>query len=144
MEDHAPRPVTELPADLPSLITRLREEGSQLGDESIIPDKNKKQELPELEPATVDHLDRHRTDLPDAEQAQRHAIERLEGEDLLFDVPVLEEPTDQAVEEDPGRPTPEVPALPPKSMHEGISSGHILCLRATGMETDGYGYYSTC
>jgi hypothetical protein len=41
MKDHPPRPVTELPADLPSLITRLREEGSLLGDESIILDKNK-------------------------------------------------------------------------------------------------------
>ncbi|CEL11976.1 hypothetical protein ASPCAL15070 [Aspergillus calidoustus] len=108
-----PRP--ELPADLPSLITRLWEEGSQLGDESIIPDENKPQELPELEPATVDHLDsvgggtaagvvkpglsqqeteQHRADLPDPEQAQRQAIERQGGEDLLFDVSVLEEPTD--------------------------------------------------
>jgi hypothetical protein len=134
MEDHASRPVTELPADLPSLITRLREEGSRLGDESIYPDKNKTQKLPGLEPTTVDHLDgvgsgtaagivnpglsqqeteRHRADLPDPEQAQRQAIERQEGEDLLFDDPVLEEPTDQAVEEDPGKPTPEVPALPP-------------------------------
>jgi hypothetical protein len=65
-----------------------------------------------LEPATVEHLDQHRADLPNPEQAQRQAIERQEGEDLLFDVPMLEEPTDQAVEEDPGRPTPEVPALP--------------------------------
>jgi hypothetical protein len=57
MEDHAPRPVTELPADLPSLITRLREEGSQLGDESVIPDNNGPQERPESEPAAVDYLD---------------------------------------------------------------------------------------
>lgn len=56
-EDHALRPVTELPADLPSLITRLREEGSQLGDESVIPDNIGMQELPELKPATVDNLD---------------------------------------------------------------------------------------
>jgi hypothetical protein len=143
-EDHAPRPVTELPADLPSLITRLREEGSQLGDEGVIPDNIGMQELPELKPATVDNLDgvgggtavgvvkpglsqqeteRHRADLPNPEQAQRQAIERQEGEDLLFDVPVLEEPTDQAVEEDPGRPTLEVPdPLRPGSMPAGLSS----------------------
>ncbi|KAE8155499.1 hypothetical protein BDV40DRAFT_294282 [Aspergillus tamarii] len=30
-----PRPVTELPLDLPGLITRLRDEGSQLEDESV-------------------------------------------------------------------------------------------------------------
>ena len=52
-EDHAPRPVTELPADLPSLITRLREEGSQLGDESVIPENIGMQEPPGLESATV-------------------------------------------------------------------------------------------
>ncbi|CEL09500.1 hypothetical protein ASPCAL12635 [Aspergillus calidoustus] len=131
MADHAPRPVTELPADLPSLITRLREEGSQLGDDSIIPDKNQPQELPELERATVDHLDRHREDLPDPEQAQRQAIERQEGEDLLFDVPVLEEPTDAAVEEDREGLTLEVPALHPRSMHEGLSSDVPLERRVT-------------
>jgi hypothetical protein len=143
MEDHAPRPVTKLPADLPSLITRLREEGSQLGDEGLIPDKNNTQKLPESEPAAVDYLDgvrggtaagavklglsqqeteRPRADLPDPEQAQRQAIERQEGEDLLFDVPVLEEPTDQAVEEDAERPTLEAPGLRPGSPHEGLSS----------------------
>ncbi|OJJ03119.1 hypothetical protein ASPVEDRAFT_84579 [Aspergillus versicolor CBS 583.65] len=116
-----PRPVTELPADLPSLITRLREEGSQLGDESVIPDNIGMQELPELKPATVDNLDgvggetaagvvkpglsqqeteRHRADLPNPEQAQR-----------------------QAVEEDPGRLTLEVPdPLRPGSMPAGLSS----------------------
>ncbi|KAL2829037.1 hypothetical protein BDW59DRAFT_142760 [Aspergillus cavernicola] len=46
-EDHVVRPVTELPADLPSLITRLREEGSQLDDESVPLANNPTQGHPE-------------------------------------------------------------------------------------------------
>jgi hypothetical protein len=41
MEDHVVRPVTELPVNLSSLITRLREEGIQLGDESVVPGNNR-------------------------------------------------------------------------------------------------------
>ncbi|KAL4861129.1 hypothetical protein BDV12DRAFT_204336 [Aspergillus spectabilis] len=125
-ENYVARPVTELPADLPSLITRLREEGSQLGDKSVIPGNDRIQENPEMGPATGDNLDsdrggttagvvklglsqqetkRYTPDLPDPEQAQREAIERQEGEDLLFDDHVQEEAADEAVEEDPGRPT---------------------------------------
>ncbi|KAL5333673.1 hypothetical protein BJX70DRAFT_48849 [Aspergillus crustosus] len=143
-EDHVARPVTELPADLPSLIARLREEGSQLGDNSVIPGNNRIQEPPEMGPATGDNLDRdgggmtagavelglsqqeterYTADLPDPEQAQREAIERQEGEDLLFDDHVLEESADPAVEEDLERPSPKVPApLGPGSINERLSS----------------------
>ncbi|KAL4779930.1 hypothetical protein BJX76DRAFT_361314 [Aspergillus varians] len=107
IEDHAPRPVTKIPTNLPSLITRLQEEGGQLDNASVIPDNNRTQELPELEPATVNH--------PDSVGGGTAA-----------------EPTDQAVEKDLERPTLEVPdPLHPRNMREDLSSNVPLEQRVT-------------
>jgi uncharacterized Zn-finger protein len=132
IKEQPPRPVTELPADLPSLITRLREEGSQLSDESVIPGNNGTQGILESGRAIADDLDsdghgattgavetrhpqqgagRYTTVLPNPEQAQQEAIERQEAEGDLFDVDVPEELADEAVEQDSGRPTSQTPAL---------------------------------
>ncbi|KAA8641741.1 uncharacterized protein ATNIH1004_010680 [Aspergillus tanneri] len=47
------RPVTELPADLPSVIARWREEGSQLDGENLPSSETTKPELPEGEAGSL-------------------------------------------------------------------------------------------
>ncbi|KAL4954728.1 hypothetical protein BDW69DRAFT_183210 [Aspergillus filifer] len=124
MEDHALRPVTELPLDLPSLLTRLREEGSQLEDESVTHanntaivadlDAETTAGAVELGPSQQD-TGRYTADLSDPEQAQREAIERQKEENLLFDTHKLEETADQEMGEVPGRPTARVAVAPHSS-----------------------------
>ncbi|KAL4982470.1 hypothetical protein BDW68DRAFT_182511 [Aspergillus falconensis] len=121
MEDHALRPVTELPLDLPSLLTRLREEGSQLEDESVTHANNTTivadlggettAGAVELGPSQQD-TGPYTADLPDPEQTQREAIERQKEKNLLFDTHKLEEIEDQEMGEVPGRPTARVAVAP--------------------------------